>query len=966
MNKIYTFYIVLFVFVVGVQVAHAQNNYSVRGTIQDASTGETLPGASIIIKNTTRGTISNIYGYFEIDGIKKKNIQLLVSFVSYETQIIPVSFDSHLQKNIHIKLKPTATNLEGIEVKGQSEGQVKAMLDQKRAVNIKNIVSHEQIVEFPDLNAAEVLQRIPGITVQRDQGEGRYVQLRGTPPEYTNFNINGEQIPSPEGGVRYVGLDIIAADQIEFIEVTKVLTPDMDADGIAGNVNIITKTARDTIPELNASISGGYNNLMETNNYQLQFTFGQRHKKLGFQMNASYYVNNQGSHNIEFDYTRGPLLGQAQDTTPGALNYHVLYKDIELRHYTIQRKRIGASANLDYKFDDKNVIYFRFMYNQFSDDETRRRIGYMLSDANTLTIYREAGIDRDIKDRIKIQEIASINIGGRNQLNWGPKIDYEFAYALATENQPDQMYAKFDNGGITMEIDKTDPDWPVVRYPYENDSIDAFTYGNYEFDELLFVESMVKNNNYTAKLNIEIPYQMVRGNTRYFKFGGKIRLKDKTRDNRAQGFHKYFRDMDIYSQTGPPLGLQTIVDDFNETDLINHGYIIDYMIGPDEMRDFYEMHPQHFKFDEVETWEETFAEDYYAKEDIYAAYAMVRHDIRNFMILGGLRFEQTNINNQGIKAGIDYANGGILYQYETYDERIHRFLLPQVQMRYALNPRTNIRAAATYSYSRANFDDVIPYRQDDDEDISVGNPDLKYPISLNIDFLAERYLKNNGILSGGFFYKKIDNIAFKFTRNAHEGENFNLYSLKKITMAVNGLEAFVYGVEILTQFKMNFLPGVWKNLGIYGNYTFTESDAHISKRYPQNENDVIFIFNEDAADYFTSSEDKEVIPLPGQAKHTFNIALFYDAKKYYIKLSSNYHSAFLDELGNDAGLDVYYDEAFRLDFTANYQLSNIVNIFVDVMNITNTPLKYYMGSRDYFKQKEYYSWWGRFGVKFNI
>jgi len=943
----------------------SQNDFSLSGTVTDLASGNSLPGATIVINKSTKGTVSDNNGNFRINGIASNKVTVRVSFMGYKSYEKEVDFAGKKSQNLKVRLEEMTTNLEQVDVVGQTEGQVKAMVRQKEASNIKNIVSAEQIKQFPDVNAAEVVQRIPGVTVQRDQGEGRYVQLRGTAPEFTNFSINGEQISSPESGSRYVGLDVIAADQIEMIEVTKVLTPDMDADGIAGNVNIITKTARDTIPEIAASVSGGYNNLMKSNNYQLQFSYGQRYKKLGFQLNTSYYKNDQGSHNMEYDYTRGPVLGQAQDTS-GAENFYVLYKDIELRHYTITRKRVGLSANLDYRLNSNTVFYLRGMYNLFSDNEQRRRLSYNLSDANDLLTYREAGIKRDMKDRIKDQDISTLNLGAEHKLLHGIKLDYELSWSKATETQPDRMEASFDNGGITMVIDNSDPQWPTVRFPYETDSIDAFTRENYEFDDLLFLNSRIEDVNYAAKLNIEFPYETKSGQHGYIKTGGKVRFKNKTRENNAQAFNKYFENVSIYSQTGPPLDLTTIEDGFLESDLLDHGYLMDHMVGSSEMRDFYEKHPQHFKFDEAETWSETYSEDYQAQEDIYAAYLMFRHDFNRLMLLGGLRYESTNIDNQGIKAGIDYEAGGILFRDTISDKRTYHFLLPQLQVKFALDQHTNFRAAATYTYSRPNFDDIIPYREDEDEDVTIGNPDLKYPVSLNLDLLAEKYLPNKGILSGGLFYKKIDNIAFKFSRNAHEGADFNRYGLKKITMAVNGLDAFVFGAEVQSQFKFSGLPGIFSNFGLYGNYTFTYSEAFISKRYQQNENDVIFIFNEDNADFFTSGDEIEMIPLPGQAKHAGNLALFYDSKKLYVKLSANYHSAFLDELGNDSGLDIYNDESLHLDFTANYQVSKVLNCFVDVINLTNEPLRYYMGTPDYFKKQEYYSWWAKAGIKLNL
>ncbi|MFO7669205.1 MAG: TonB-dependent receptor [Bacteroidales bacterium] len=947
---------------------YGQQSYFLNGIVIDAANNEPLPGATVQIENTRQGTATNTDGVFSLKNIRNSSIQLRVSFLGYEPVTLPVHFQDKKSLELKVGLIPLATDLDEVRVLGQTEGQTKALLDQRVAINIKNIVSSEQIVKFPDMNAAEVMQRIPGITVQRDQGEGRYVQLRGTPPELTNFNINGEQIPSPEGGVRYVGLDVIAADQIDFIEVSKVLTPDMDADGIAGNVNIITKTARDSNPRISGSVAGGYNHLMGTGNQQLQFSYGQRLKKFGFQMNASYYNNNQGSHNMEYDYSRGPVLSQAQsgDSTEGAENFYILYEDIELRHYTLNRKRIGLSANFDYRFNDKNLVYFRSMFNQFSDNEVRQRLTHSLSDANTLVDYRETGIHRDVRERLIVQEISSFNLGAEHTLFHGSTLDYEVSYAVATEESPNYLYSDFDQGGIDVHIDKTDPTWPRVDYIDAQDSLDAANLGSYEFNELTQRRTSVFDENKTAKINLKIPYLQGKTQEGYLKIGGKVRWKNKERNNEAQVFNKYYTKVNLYSQTGPPLNLGTIQGDFEELDLLGHGYELTNMVDPQNMRDFFEEHPQHFKFDEQSTWEDTYQEDYTAQEDIYAAYMMVRHDIRNLMILGGVRFEQTNLEYTAQDAWTDYSDGILKKNIKT-DYRIKRFWLPQFQIKYSIDQKTNLRAALTYSYSRPNFNDIIPYRRvSDNGDISKGNPTLEYPFSMNIDLLAERYLPANGILSGGFFFKKIDNFVFKYVRRAHEGENFNLYGLREITMAVNGIEAYVYGAELQSQAKFNRLPGFMKNLGVYFTYTFTESKAYISKRYPQNENDIIFSFDDYESGFFTDSKETEIIPLPGQAKHTVNLALFYESRKLYVKLSGNYHTPFLYELGNDSDLDVYYDQSFHLDFTTNYQVSDHIQVFLDVINLTNAPLRYYMGSTDYFKQQEFYSWWGRVGLKLNF
>ena len=250
----------------------------------------------------------------------------------------------------------------------------------------------------------------------------------GTPPELTNFNINGEQVPSPEGNFRYVGMDIIPSDQIEAVEVTKVITPDMDADGIGGSVNIKTKSAQSGTPQLRVTMAGGYNNLRETPNYNLQLSYGHRFKKIGFQINASYFENNQGSDNIEYKFAKGPFFNDTsqQDSVN---NFQVHYREAQLRHYDIKRTRIAVSPTIDYQFNDKSMVYLKAMYNSFTDEETRRRLIYDLEDPLNATYYLFGGVEHDVRARTQQQQLSTIALGGEH--DWGNiKIDYQVILRL--------------------------------------------------------------------------------------------------------------------------------------------------------------------------------------------------------------------------------------------------------------------------------------------------------------------------------------------------------------------------------------------------------------------------------------------------------------------------------------------------------------------------------------------------------
>ncbi len=940
----------------------AQISYTAKGKVLDAQTNEPLPGATVQLQGNGKGTVTNLDGQFILDKISQKKATLLISYISYQPAAIECDFSNQRTLIYTIKLNPSTTKLEQVEVRGQARGQVKAMIEQKKAINIKNVVSSEQIEKFPDVNAAEAMQRIPGITIQREQGEGKYIQLRGTPPELTNFNINGEQIPSPEGEVRYVGMDIISADQIETIEVTKVLTPDMDADGIGGNVNIVTKKATDQEPEINASLAAGYGNLRQSDNYQLQFSYGQRYGNFGFKANGSYYINNQGADNMEFEFAKGPFWGS---TDEGIDNYHVQYREVQLRHYETTRKRTGLSATLDYQIGNHSTIYLRGMFNRFIDDEVRRRLIYPLDDALSMQTYLYGDVERDVKDREKIQEVNSINLGGEHKFSL-LSLDYEGAYSAATENQPDRMEAIFDSPGhgINIKFNLDDPDWPVANFIDTIGRNHALNYEEYKLDELTFENSVIEDNNLTFKLNVKIPYSFGFSHQGFFKIGGKTRLKEKTRDVKVREYGAYYVNSYSYPDKTPPMNLLTVDDGFHVTDFLDRGYELDHMVSPSLLRDFYEKYPHHFVYDRHSTATNTSGEDYTANEEIYAFYGMVKHDWNDLMFSGGVRYEKTLIDYQGIRVIKNHAN-----KFEGLDtltdKRTHEFILPMFQFKYTISNDFNVRLGYTYSYSRPNFEDVLPYRDDKGRDeVKYGNPDLEYPKSMNVDLLIERYLRDGGILSGGVFYKNIDDFVFYYNRFAHEGEDPSAFGLMHIEKAENGNEAFVYGAELQSQFKLFFLPGFLGDFGLFMNYTYTHSRALINKRFPANDFNAIIRFGEETS--FGSETEEEELTLPGQARHTSNLAFFYDSKKIYAKISANYHDAFLDVLGADSDLDIYYDEAWHFDFTANYSISENLKIFTDFRNLSNAPLKYYMGKPDRVAQQEFYSWTGRLGLKLNF
>jgi TonB-dependent receptor len=945
----------------------------IRGIVVDADTGEGLIGATVQIKGTTKGKITDLEGQFIIGRIEESALVLETSFIGYNTQETSIALTQKVTQ-ITISLQPDTQALEAVVVEGLAEGQIAAIVNMKKAANIKNVVSAEQIVTFPDLNAAEVMQRIPGITLQRDQGDGRYVQLRGTPPELTNFNVNGEQIPSPEGDFRYVGLDIIPSDQIEFIEVSKVITPDMDADAIGGSVNVITKGPKEGDPQIRTVFSSGYNNLRQTPNYNLQFSFGQRYKKLGFQINGSYFQNNQGSDNIEYDFTKGPFFNsEAQGL--GVNNYFLHFTDVQLRHYDIQRTRVAVSPSLDYKFNDLSRIYVKGMYNSFKDIETRRRKTYGTDDPFNFERYLFGGIEHDLRFRTQNQELATLAIGGEHAIG-KINVDYQLFASVGSENVPDYFEVSFENPGQAIDIgfDFSDPDYP--RATLDADAqLQATDYENYDFDGLNQETLDVREVLITPRFNIEIPYILTNGTDGFVKFGGKLRSRTKERDvlNRTYSNYRPINNGNTAGE-GEPLILPDVAGSWREDNLLNQGYVLEVIPDLERMLDHFEFNSAYYVQSRNASRIDTYVQDYEYEEDIYATYGMVKHQLNDLMILAGLRYELTDITkNRGFRAVTD---GGRWVRLDTINSTSQQdFFLPQLQLKYALNEWINVRAAVTRTYSRPNYRDIInaiSYDQDDDAEVGIGNPDLKFATATNFDLMIERYQKSS-IFSVGLFRKQIDDFVYQFQgllrdQLLFDPDNPNdVIPTSEVTFAFNGRQATVTGAELQAQFKFDFLPGALSNFGLYTNYTYTDSKASIASLPAANLVDapLVPLTSEGISTYINGLEVND-FTLPGQSTHTANVALFYDGPKFFARASANFQDDFLVAVGLDRDFDEYYDDAFRLDYTMNYKLNPNVTVFGDFINITNTPLRFYLGNESVVKQQEFYSWWFRFGARINL
>lgn len=890
----------------------------IKGKVTDSLTNESLPGATVIIPGTTLMTSTDLNGEFLLRA-PAGDVTLEVRYVGFTNYTRTISVPTEGTIDVAIKLSGNSTSLGTVVITGVLQGQQRALNQQKSADNIKNVISADQIGRFPDPNVAEALQRVPGVNIERDQGEGRYVLVRGLAPQFTNISINGEQIPSPEADVRYVALDAVPADQLSSIEVSKALTPDMDGDAIGGSVNLITRTAQNDKLSVNGTGVLGYNNLVKKSNFQGSLELSKRFldNKLGVMVNASYYETDRGSDNWERDGS-----------------------EFALRDYTLLRTRTGLSSTIDYKFNERNEIYVRTIYNRFTDREQRRQYVFVPAEEE---LDGDHAIERYTKDRLEKQMVSSFNLGGKHAFD-KLNLDYEVAYAEAIQDTPYDVeigsVAEVDDLVTDFDTNRKLPTFTVDGIP--NRSADNIYLDNsqYEFDELIIGKTYAKDVNKTAKFNIGIPYK-IGANNSLLKFGAKVRMKEKS----------YKVNEDVFEWTGGdvlfpgfPEGAYTLekfAGGLVDKNFLDKRYMLRANADPKKVIRHFNENPSGYALNAEDKMLAEAIETYTATEDVYAAYAMTKIQMNKLMLLGGLRFEHTKV---GYKSSYAIDESEIVPAEGSTD---YSYLLPQLHAKYQIDNNTNLRAAITRSYARPNFSDIVPAQEINvnEREGTIGNTNLIPVSATNFDLLGEHYFGNVGILSAGVFYKQLSDFIYtrRFDSDVYPGSEGEVITL---TQSQNGDNASLFGFEVAYQHNLTFLPGFLKGFSVYANYTYTSSNAKIQSR--------------------EDNTRLEEIRLPGQAKSVGNLSLAYDLKRVNIRVSGNFNGEYMSEVGDDASEDLFVNNRFQLDATATVTVTPNLRVFAEFLNVTNQPFEVYQGNESQFIQREFYSWWSRVGVKFDF
>lgn len=885
---------------------------TVRGRIVDGSK-QILPGASIYIDKLHTGVTSDINGFYTLPNLDPGTYTLKVSYVGYDPVLINITIPEGktLEKDVVMK---EGVELQEVVIGGALQGQNRAINAQKSNLGITNIVSADQVGKFPDSNIGDALKRISGINVQYDKGEARFGQVRGTSADLSSVTINGNRVPSAEGDTRNVQLDLIPADMVQTIEVNKVITPDMDADAIGGSINLVTKNS----PYkriISATAGSGWNKVSEKAQTNLGFTYGDKffNDKLGLIVSASYQYAPSGSDNTEFEW---------KQTDAGEL----YLKNYEIRQYYVTRERQSYSAALNWDITSNHKLFFKGIFNNRNDWENRYRT--TLKDLNKKSVDNTADVRIQTKGgtpdnknaRLEQQRTMDFTLGGEHLLG-KVSVDWNVSYAKASEERPNERYIDY-----VLKKQKFTPDLSDLRKPYYSpQSGYSMTLDNtFSLKEVTEEQEDIQEKDFKLNLNLELPLRKGEFGNK-LKFGGKLVAKSKDKEKDHYGYEPLNEDgFDSSSFTN-------IVSQNRDGFMPGDKYKAGSFISKDYLGNLDLNNSSLFKktqnLDEI-------AVGFNAKETVTAGYLRFDQNLgKKWKMMAGVRLENTHIKY----SGMNYDANKDELTHTAESKKSYLNVLPSLLVKYDANDELKVRASFTNTISRPKYSALIPnVNITKDDEISMGNPDLDATISYNLDLSADYYFKSIGLVSAGVFYKRINDFIVdqRISDYVYNGETY-----QKFTQPKNAGNADLLGVELGYQRDFGFIAPALKHFGFYGNYTYTYTR--------------VSDFN------FEGRENESGLRLPGSPKNTANASLYYERSGLNVRLSYNYASAFIDEMGKTKFEDRYYDAVNYLDLNASYTFAKHYTFYVEANNLLNQPLRYYQGSKDLTAQVEYY------GVKMN-
>lgn len=855
----------------------ASGQTRLKGMISEGVSGEPVIGATALLVESGAHAISGLDGSFLFRDLEEGVYTLRVQFIGYDTWEEQVLISGATERTI--VLRPTDYVLNEVVVAATRDDQSErsARLSEKSVMNVINVISGSEIEVSPDFTVANVMQRVSGVSIERNAaGDGQHAIVRGMDKRYNYTLVNGIKIPSSDPRNRYVPLDIFPSDLLDRLEVTKALTPNMEGDAIGGVMDMRMKNAPEQLT-FNLHAGTGYS--------QMYFDQMARRPEAWSRTRSPHMVNGPTYQSRESDFSRAAInfqdfqppvhqvygmaagnrflrnklgllvAGSYQDTHRGNNSLFMTtfidqekntpyYEIVQLRQFTIRQRRSGVHARADYRINSHHKIDLYLAAINLDDFEVRTRTDTILK----IGRGQGPGTGRIIlqeRSRQRYQNIYNGTLQGQHQ--WHPrfKTDWSAVFSLAANNDPDMaevgwLTAVTRNEKGTLVQDPVLYDTDYRRRWINNTDTDLAGY---------------LNMTYNAR---------ILGLKTDWSAGGMYRFKD-----RESRYDEYlFRALPIIQEWSG--------------DIYDASWELFNSIGTPT-------HPL----------------NYNCEEEVTAAYGMFRVEQDRIQVMGGARFEATSFRWQsqapqstpGRTGSIDYAD-----------------LLPSLHVRFTPNPRENYRATYFSSISRPSFLEVIPYEINEDDFRERGNPFLQRTTAHNLDLRYERYTNYLDKIMVGLFYKQINNPI----------ETALLISGQSVFLQPNN-----FGTAQNMGLELDFTR-YFRNIGIRMFYTYTLSEITTSK---------IVRFRDDNGN-LTSRTENQTRPLQGQSKHISNVSLLYKSARtgWNGQLAMVYTGDRIISVSPYLDNDIWQRGFVQLDLSVEKRLGHGLTVYAKINNLLDTPL----------------------------
>ena len=928
---------------------------AISGIVTDDS-GAVLKGAQVTLESPVFNTVSDEQGRFYINDLASGNYTLTIAYVGFTKFELPVNVSDGQVANIAAKLKLQSQNESILVTAERVTGEAEAVNIERNADNLVQVMPEEVIRSLPNANLADALGRLPSVTLERDEGEGKYIQVRGLEPRLTNAMIDGVNVPSPEPGVRQVKFDAIPADMVEEVQVSKTLQPNMEGDGIGGSVNLITKVATNQ-PTISIGSMGGYTPIIhgraETEETgTIGYRFGPD-KKFGALLGGSYDWNGRGIDDIE----------PVPDVATLASGQQVSWKDgMDIRQYQYFRTRWGLAGSTEYKISEASNIYLRAFYSDFHNYGDRFKYSLtdntpgiqLLAPGNVGCTTDNAGVTTSTctgtptaNGELRNPDIGVSNIvvGGVHNLTstwfawdvavsrgWYGNVFYSDANFIANPNTFTTSTCQYDPNNTANEFL---PRWNGECFKEINEP------ANY------VLRNLTRDMGTSAQLNIEASGS---GAKRFHigsklatvEIGGRFRNAHKFND----GFRLTLTPDTTALQNSTQFSTGFIPMTTFPNAIVNHGYYnggyynLGYQPSVEDALAFYKANPTFF---DSSSTQGTDGQEYDLVEKVGAGYVMSTIDLSSrWRLNAGLRVEATNENGSNFlfnQVANTVGRNNFSGSYIT--------LLPSAALKYAITPNDNLRFFYARGLSRPDLTEIaeainistnangtFPFS------IQLDNPNLKAETGDDVDVLYDHYFGTFGVFSAGYFYKYLHNPIVTTQSNllnyTPPGGTTGNY---QVSQPVNAGSGWVTGVEVAYLQHFSSLPGAWAGLGLSANYGYTASRA-------------IGIPNR---------SDHPM--LPRTSPNAFNFSPTYDRGRLSLRVGVSYNQAsiyqyvFTDGLAggvNGPLSDIWFYTHVQVDAQGSVRMNHGLTLVVSALNLNNEVFGFYQGSQQYMIQREYY------------